>query len=187
MLQTPTELVLDILKKQGYSPFLVNENYIGIQWIDENADECYIDEDDIDVFSGNIAWFQSSYNDNHILKIYNKGGDFKWTPITHSPIYGCHSILVRWYNDKLLFIYKEKHDIYICSICNETVKHINYYGEELMINKNLLSYTKFNDTISLLKIPELIELDNITLDKAKEMDLVPEDIRDIDYKGLKTK
>jgi len=187
MSHTFAKLVVEILKKQNYSPSPVNENYSEIQWIDESGDKCFFDENYIDLYADNIAWFQSSDNDRHILKIHNKNNEFTWIPITHSPIYGCMPILVRWYGDRLLFIYKEKHDIYICSIYNESVNHINYHGEELMINKNLLSYTEYNDTISLIKIPELIKLENISKEKAKEMDIVPIDIRDLDYSLLKTK
>ncbi|WP_299677091.1 hypothetical protein [uncultured Tenacibaculum sp.] len=187
MSNTSIKLVIEILKKQNYSPSPINENYSEIQWIDESEDRCFIEEDFIDHFADNIAWFQSSDNDRHILKIYNKNTEFSWIPITHNPIYGCIPILVKWYGDTLLFIYKEKHDIYICSIHNESVNHINYYGDELMINKNLLAYTEYKDIVSLIKIPELIPLENISKEKAKEMDLVPVDIRELDHSVLKTK
>jgi len=76
-----------------------------------------------------------------------------------------------------MFIYKEKHDIYICSIKDGNVKYFNFNGEEIERKGDLISYetyTNRSDKVKLIKIPDLIELNPIDKAEAARLGIIPE-------------
>lgn len=182
MYPTSIQILLDILTKQGFKPTVIDNNEI--QWMDDKGDECFIYIHDIAISSNGIAWFQSSNTDQHLVKVFNQGEIFEWTPITYNPSFGCLCIWLSWRKDHLIFIYKEKYNIYVCAIANSKVNYINFHGEEIMINKNLLAYTQYNNIISIIQIPELMALGSISLEKAQQMNLVPKNIQELHTKDL---
>jgi hypothetical protein len=77
----------------------------------------------------------------------------------------------------LIFIYQEKHDIYICSIKNKIVNHFNYHGEEIERKDDIISYdtymNKLHNKVRLIRIPELEELNPIDKSEAERIGLTP--------------
>ncbi|MFM9951862.1 MAG: hypothetical protein ACKV1O_28280 [Saprospiraceae bacterium] len=171
-----------ILSQNNYEPIVktesLNDNlWNQLLWTDENGDECSIYEENIAIETDKIAWFQSSKRDNHLLKIYECGIEFVWIPFTYNPVFGCRCLLIEWYKNHLLFIYQEKHDIYICTVINKTVKHFNFHGEEIERKGDIISYetytNKLPDKVRLVKIPELVELEPINKSEAEKIGLLP--------------
>ena len=148
-----------------------------ITWLDESKDECFIFQDDIAVESNRLAWFQSSKHDKHLLKVYDNEVPFSWTPITYNPVFGCTCWLLEWYKNHLLFIYQEKHDVYICSVAEGAVKYFSFPGVEISRNGDIIAYDSYMGRLAgkvrLIKIPELIELEPISKAEAAERGLLP--------------
>ncbi|HTL82302.1 MAG TPA: hypothetical protein VL651_11380 [Bacteroidia bacterium] len=174
--------VIEILKHQQPDPKIVTQRFSDLEykeivWSDSSNDEFHIAESDIAVDKGKIAWFQYSDQADFLLNIYENGNLFSWIPITYNPIFGCMCYLLEWYKDHLLFIYREKHDIYICSVKDQNVKHFNFHGEEIERKGDLISYetyqNKLADKVRLIRIPELIESDSIAKTEAEKLGLLP--------------
>lgn len=187
--------VLAILEKENFKPIVKTETFDDIDskeiiWTDNNGEKCSILEGNIAIENSKIAWLQSSLRENHILKIYDKDITFTWTPITYDPAFGCLCLLLEWYKEHLIFIYQEKHNIYICSTKENEVKHFHFHGEEIERKKNLISYdtymNKSNDRVRLIQIPELIELEPIDKSEAEKLGLLPKDLnRSGNFLGFK--
>jgi hypothetical protein len=176
------QLVLEKLRLENYDAIIKTEiihekEWHQITWKDGSGDECRIYQDDIAVEEGRIAWFQSGKNDRHLVKVYENDIFYSWVPVTYNPIFGCFCLLLEWYKDHLMFIYQEKHCIYICSIRNNSVNHFHFSGEEIERKGNLISYENYmdrlTDKVRLIQIPELIELEPISKEEAEEKGLIP--------------
>ncbi len=180
----PMEKIKQVLQKltqQQLSPHLKTEQLMDrpvstISWTENPNENCFIQEEDIALEGNKIAWFQSSDQDRHLLTIYNQDTVFTWTPITYNPVFGCYCILLEWYKEHVLFVYQEKHDIYICCIKEGEVRYFNFHGEEIERKGAFISYetyTNKTDKVRLLKIPELIEVTPLEKDEAEKLGLIP--------------
>ena len=167
------QTVLEKLKIEGINA-VYNEKDYRITWLDPANDEHHIFELDIDYSNGKIAWFQSSYWDKHLLRVFEGNESFSWEPITYNPVFGCDCHLIEWYEGYLIFVYQEKHDVYICILRDKTVSHFNFHGDQILRNKDLFYFKKFrSDKISCIKIPELIELAQISRELADIQGFLP--------------
>ncbi|MFB6454971.1 hypothetical protein ACE38W_06840 [Chitinophaga sp. Hz27] len=188
-------LVVQKLQQENYDPIIKSDSpeesaWKIITWTDEKGDECRIFEEDIAIKDGSLAWFQSSKHDNFLVKIYENDSSFSWEAVTYNPFFGCYCILLEWYKDHLIFIYQEKHDIYICAIKNHHVNYFNYHGEDIERNGNVIAYDTYTgknpEIVRLIQIPELIELAPITAAEAEERGLIPTGLnRPGNFLGLK--
>jgi len=66
-----------------------------------------------------------------------------------------------------VFVYFEKHDIYICGISNGKVRSINFYGEDIFIDERVISYSSYQDKSN--GVAKIVSLDS--LDVVEEVDL----------------
>ena len=184
-------LVIEKLKKDNINPEIEFGKYSkSIVWTDESSSEFNIYEDDISVENNKIAWFQSNHWDNHLLKVYETDTVFNWIPKTYNPVCGCHALLLEWFKEHLIFVYQEKHDIYICSIKNGSINSFNFSGVEIERKGEVFSYETYINTsidkVRLIKIPELIHLEPIDKKEAEKLDLIPKGInREGNFLGLK--
>jgi hypothetical protein len=176
------QLVLERLRLENYNAVIETEiihekEWHQITWKDESGDECHIYQDDIAIEEGKIAWFQSSKRDKHLVKVYENNVSYSWVPETYNPIFGCFCLLLEWYKDHLIFIYQEKHCIYICSIKDNNVNHFHFHGEDIERKGDLISYENYMgglaDKVRLIQIPELIELEPISKEEAEKKRLIP--------------
>ena len=175
------EIILQKLELQNLNPIIKSDNINGsvfskIVWIENSNEEYYIYEDNIAIEDKKIAWFQTSNKDNHLLIIYCNDTLFKWIPKTYNHFFGCYCMLLEWYKDHLIFIYQEKHDIYVCSIKEGNVNHFNFNGEMIERKGELISYETYNnksDKVKLIKIPELFELEPIDKIEAEKLGIIP--------------
>lgn len=180
------QVVLDKLIEEGFNPTVETFLYpIGetknIVWTDPAGSQYKISTDtNIAIEEDKIAWFQSDGEANHLLKIYQKDSLFSWIPKTHNPIFGCYSLLLEWYEGHLIFIYQEKHGIYISSIRDQEVKQFYFHGEEIERNGHLIAYENYTgkliDKVRVLKLPELLDLEPIDRREAEKAGLIPRDL-----------
>jgi hypothetical protein len=170
-------IVLELLKLTGIDASATNEKLKSIKWKSSKGDEYEIIESDIDCSANNVAWFQSSFHDDLLLVKYENGERFEWVPETYNPAFGCTCIHLEWRGNTLLYIYLEKHDLYVCSINGRDVRHYNFHGEDLNIGKEFVSvgsfgYEKRNE-VELLNLPDLDKVKKVTLEEAKSLGLLP--------------
>ena len=176
------KIVLKILANEGFKLKNLklesnNGEFSNILWTDENEDEYSIFSSDISIDNGKVAWFQTSKNDKHLLKVFENEKMFRWIPETYNPFFGCLCLLIEWYKSSLIFIYQEKHKIYISSIKNETINYFSFHGEKIERKGNLISYETYMNQIEgkvrLIQIPELLEIEPIDKAKAETLNLIP--------------
>ena len=132
--------------------------------------------DDIAVAENKLAWFQTSNADNHLLRIFENGKNFNWIPITYNQSWNCDCFLLEWFRDHLIFIYKEKHETYICAIRNEEVRHFHFHGEALERKGDTIyyeEYTSDKNFVKRLRLPELEELSPVTAESLRADNLLP--------------
>lgn len=174
--------VIEILKSENFVPEISTESFkkqtwCFLKWNDGN-DECEVFEEDIAIEDENIAWFQTSSRDNHLLRIVQENEKFQWIPKTYNPVFGCTCFLIEWYKRHLLFIYQEKHDIYVCSIIDSKVHMFCIEGGELERKGDVLAYVTYQqrhkDEVRLIELPSLQELEPITKDEARKRGLMPQ-------------
>jgi hypothetical protein len=165
-----SDKVLNRLEDQLITP--VVDQY-AISWKDD-WDEYYIQLENIASEGKNLAWFQSSEKYQYLLRIFYDGGSFNWKPITYNPYFGCSCYLLEWMDEHLIFIYKEKHDTYICVIKDKDVRTFNFHGYELSRAGNIILFNEGSDgSVRRLQLPELIELAPISREQASREGILP--------------
>jgi hypothetical protein len=171
----PSERIKKILEQENLHPEIKDD---AIKWQNAHGNQCRIFEQDIAVNEEKLAWLESDGWAYHLLRVIENGEIFNWTPETYNPVFGCICLLLEWYNNHLIFIYQEKHKIYICSIHNRQVKHFSFSGEDIERKGNLISFAAYGDLlrdkVSVLQIPELLLQDTISQTAAAQMGLLPQ-------------
>jgi hypothetical protein len=178
------ETVISKLHLEGCNPKKVHHegkhsSWSSVVWTDASRITWEItnSESDIAIEGEQIAWFQKSTNDQHVLKVIENGNTFSWTPITYNPAFGCMLLSLEWYKDSCIFIYAEKHDIFICSIKSGEGKHFHFHGFEMGRKENIISYDTFSNRlpgkVRLIQIPELLELESLDMSDAEMLGLLP--------------
>ena len=171
----PVERIIKVLEQEGLHPELKEDN--SVKWQNKHGKQCRIFEQDTAVEEERLAWFESDGDAYHLLRVMENGQSFNWTPETYNPVFGCSCLLLKWYKDHLIFIYQEKHKIYICAIHNRQVNHFSFSGEEIERKGNLISFDTYgvpSEKIRLIQIPELLLLDPISKTEAEQMGLLPQ-------------
>ncbi|WP_343305435.1 hypothetical protein AAHN97_28350 [Chitinophaga niabensis] len=172
----PYERIIKALEQEELHPEVKEDK--SIKWQNKHGNQCRIFEQDMTVEEERLAWFESDGWAHHLLRVMENGEFFNWTPETYNPVFGCFCLLLEWYNDHLIFIYQEKHKIYICSIHNQQVKHFSFSGEEIERKGNLISFAAHGDLlknkVSIIQIPELILQEPISETTAEQMGLLPQ-------------
>lgn len=174
---------LHAILKQQHPKFVFGFEYLSdgtpfsLIWTDESGDECSIYDSNIAIHEEQIAWFQTSKRDHHLLTIHDGTTEFTWEPITHNPVFGCYCLLVEWYKEHVIFIYQEKHEIYICAVKDGEVRHFKFHGEEIERKGDLIAYEtymgKIPGKVRLVRIPELTEPEPIDRAEAEKLGLIP--------------
>lgn len=177
------DVVVDVLKSENIDATV---KHYSIHYETNDKDDHEIDLDNVSLDENRLAWFQTSYNDKHLLRVFENKINFNWEPITHNPVFGCDCFLIEWKNDYLIFIYKEKHYTYICLIKNQEVKTFHFHGEQLEKENDIIYFSEYGtetEYVRRIKIPELLELEPILLEEAKAKNLDPKHGWDTDFKN----
>src|ERR1700759_4197874 len=113
------KLILDKLSDEGIKA--TYEEKHRIVWLDQFNVEQYIYETNIDYSNGKLSWFQSRDNSKFLLRVFENDKSFSWIPITYNYSEPCDCYLLEFYDDYLIFVYHEKHNIYICIVKDNVV------------------------------------------------------------------
>ena len=176
--------VIELLKSEGFEAKIqthsYNENkWETIDWDGVDGERHTIYENDIEIFEEKIAWFQSGNHDNYLLRVFEEENNFSWEPKLQNPFLGggiC--LLLEWFREHLIFIYQDGRgqQIYICAIKDKAVKYFNFHGEEIERNGELISYDTYglpHHEVRLIKIPELIAVEPISIEEAVKIGIIP--------------
>jgi hypothetical protein len=175
-------LVFKILESENFTPAMY---FNSIRYYTSNTNYHEIALDNITKIDGKLAWLQSSINDQHLLRVFENNACFNWIPITYNQSWNCDCHLLQWLGDQLIFIYREKHDIYICAIKEQNVRFFNFHGEALERKNDIIFFSEYGNSqnyveVRRIKIPELEELEPVSMDSLEKEDLVP---KSVDYMG----
>ena len=171
--------VFNILKSENIDATL---NLYDIEYKKNNNEEYQIRVNNISLNGNKLAWLQTSNADNHLLRVFENDKNFNWIPKTYNQSWNCDCLLLEWFKEYFIFIYKEKHDTYICAIKDENVRFFNFHGEALERKDEIIYFKEYgkdcDDKIDVrrIKIPELEELNPVTVESLRELDLVPKSL-----------
>jgi hypothetical protein len=85
--------------------------------------------------------------------------------------------LLEWINDHLLFIYKEKHDTYICSVKESEVKIFHFHGNKLSRQGNVILFEEYGqeqESIRRIQLPDIEEMEPLARSEAEKEGLLPQ-------------
>lgn len=103
---------------------------------------------------------------------------WEWEPEMYNPAFGCWCLELHWLERQLVFMYKEKHDIYIAVVDNGQVKCHSFYGEKYKLTPNKLIYQTYSqsnrDLVTWLDVPSLEQVEEIEWRGARQLNLEPE-------------
>jgi hypothetical protein len=180
MLLKEVRLLKECLQQQGHQVQLLvdeNTNLVEIKW-KKQALEYYVYSTDIVYHKGRLAWFQASAQNSYRLCIKYKEDFWEWKPELYNPVFGCLCMALQWVQDHLIFVYQEKHDIYIVSVKDKKLKLNHFNGAKFKLTATHFTYQTYQqesrDLVGVLEIPSLKPLEEIELRAAKQLDLVPQ-------------
>ncbi len=171
-----SEKVANKLAQHGINAHIDESSPKMVSWINSGV-EHWIFESDITENAESLAWFQSSDNDDHLLVVCKDDIEFRWVPKTYNPAFGCTCIYIDWHKNNVVFVYREKHDIYICTTDGTNITHRNFHGENIYIGDELIAYSGYKDTqsenVNILALPELNHLECVSTNEAQERGINP--------------
>jgi len=165
------ELVIDKLKSEN---IVAKYDSLSITY-EENGEKYSIGVENIDFHGNNLAWFQTSSNDKNLLRIFEDGRNFNWQVKDYNFAVFHDFYLLEWVENHLIFIYQGDNRIILCAIKNEEIKRIEFYGDQMFRKESALFLQGFGqfDSVRRITLPELIELEKITIDEAEKENVVP--------------
>lgn len=131
-----------------------------------------------------VAWVENTYKklSDHVdtdfwLKIRDENGKTsEWTIETYNPFFGCRVGYMAWHNDRIVLIYREKHDTYVCSRDLNGGKFQEAIADEWLVADNQVYFRSDKpDLVERFKLPELQRLEPISADEARAMEVLPLD------------
>lgn len=147
-----------------------------IVWGNKDVYKIQVYEYDIAIQGNHRAWMEehffreTSVSSNYYLKIaIDDKIVVDWYVDSHNQAFGCSCIEMQWMNDKLFFIYREKHYIYGCCFdSNGLMKRVCLW-HELAILQDKVAYKVWShpNEVKLLSLPELEELGVISQSEAE--------------------
>ncbi len=134
---------------------------------------------DIDYADGRLVWHETDGSNNPYLVVYGDGAVWSWAPIAggeNSVDFEC--LLVEWYREYLLFICFEKNRIYVNSMKDKKNRSFSFYGDQLNRKDDVLYCRPYKelDMVRGVKLPELIEMEPLSLAQCRKDGVVPETI-----------
>lgn len=143
------DLILSKLKQENINASI--EDGWRISWKDARDEKHRITRNNVAVADDRLAWFQSDLFGKHLLRVFDKNYKLNWEPITHNPVFGCDCLLIQWYSEHLVFIYIEKHNIYICRIKDGKVSTFDFHGEEIIRRGDIVYFKDYDPDTGFIK------------------------------------
>jgi uncharacterized protein (TIGR02996 family) len=112
---------------------------------------------------------------NYTLRLRGPGGQAtSWEPETYNPYFGCRVRFLEWYDNVVLFIYREKHRTYIARVGFDVLPDYREIEHDWVLSGEQLGYIGYRETVvRRLSIPQLEELPPLSLAEAAERELLP--------------
>lgn len=129
-----------------------------------------------------VAWVENTYKKltDHVdtefwLKIRHENGKtVEWTIDTYNPFFGCRVGYMSWHDDRIVLIYREKHDTYVCSRDFDGSKFQEVVADEWLVADNYIYFRSDKpDLVERLVMPSLQRLDPISAEQARESGVLP--------------
>lgn len=180
LLSQEVELLKEYLTTKGAVlelEFSEDKSFVEIKWKKDQLHH-YVYSTDVVYHKGRLAWFQSSEEDVYHLCLLEKNQLWKWEPEMYNPVFGCLCLELYWMGEQLIFMYQEKHDIYIAIVHKGQVKHHNFHGQSYKLTPDKLVYQthsqRIRKLVSWIDIPNLEKVEEVEWRIAKQLDLAPE-------------
>jgi hypothetical protein len=100
--------------------------------------------------------------------------DRSWPIKSYNPYFGCDVGLFTWLEETVLFIYREKHDTYVCVFGPTKLPIFKKIQDDWVISERTIGFWGYRESrVSLLTVPDLVALDPITEQEAQSRALLP--------------
>ncbi|MBN1873302.1 MAG: hypothetical protein JXA33_03660 [Anaerolineae bacterium] len=155
-----------------------------ISWQDDHLIE--IEEHEVAVSGEKMAWLERHYpsSASHIeidFKIKALSGQniiIDWDVFCYNPAFGCFVHLLRWFEDILVFIYREKHDIYACNFTDKGLVKKVCVSHEISILQDELIYRHWSEPaqVHILSLPNLSLLKTLPYEEVLSEGIKPDEL-----------
>lgn len=102
-----------------------------------------------------------------------------WEVETYNPFFGAYTLYIHWHDDKLVYIYSEKHRYYgVMATTSEIKKRVELgvVGSYIQVDDNIVRVSNwkkaYDGTIDQYQLPDWTPLDPLPEAKAREMSLL---------------
>ncbi|MCI0700933.1 MAG: hypothetical protein L0241_07615, partial [Planctomycetia bacterium] len=119
---------------------------------------------------------QGNFHDIHYhLRIRGSDGrEVSWEPRTYNPFFGCRVQFMEWFGDVILFIYEEKHSVYVSRFSLNAPARFHPINDYWILDGNQLAHIGYRETeVRRLFIPGLEELPPLSESEAAKLELLP--------------
>jgi hypothetical protein len=102
------------------------------------------------------------------------GTELAWPIESYNPYFGCDVGFIRWMNQSLVVIYREKHRTYVCSAAPGKAPVFRIVADDWVISGGILAYWDWKETsVSRLTLPALMPLEPLSEDEARAQSVLP--------------
>ena len=104
-----------------------------------------------------------------------------WIVKTYNPYFGCRVGYMAWHGDRVVVIYREKHQTYACSLCPSGARELVPTADEWAVVGDQISFRSDEPGfVERLALPELRPLPRVSSTEARETGLLPPDYDEAD-------
>ena len=98
-----------------------------------------------------------------------------WIVETYNPFFGCRVGYMAWHGERVVVIYREKHDSYACSLSATGGRRelVEIADEWAVVGDEITYCSEEPDFAERLALPDLRRLARVSLDDAREAGLLP--------------
>jgi hypothetical protein len=112
--------------------------------------------------------------DFHIHLRAADGQDLSWPIKSYNPYFGCDVAFFEWIDKSVVFIYREKHDTYACTVAQGAAPVFMTIADDWVISGRVLGYWGWQETrVSRLTLPALLPLEAISEEEARAQSVLP--------------
>ena len=121
-------------------------------------------------------WWSSLIDVSIKIHLRNTDGSERNVNIkSYNPFFGCDIGFFHWVDDFALLIYSEKHRTYTCTFGDNWPPNFVEIDDYWIINGQTLGYIGYKESmVKRLSIPELSQLESISINDAKSLELLPD-------------
>jgi uncharacterized protein (TIGR02996 family) len=120
-------------------------------------------------------WRGHHHDIRYHLRICGVTGErVEWEVESYNPYFGCDVGFLEWYWDRVLLIYREKHQTYICRLGLHSPANYRTITDFWVVDGTQIGYWGYQDqTVRRLALPELTELPAVSEAEATNCQLLP--------------